>query len=119
MKKMVQIETTMCDFCEGDDNTFCRPCMGCGRDLCFDCLSESEPARAHGKCFSNNVYCSTRSAAFCFTCLAVIEMPLLTAFRRVEALSAEHKAWCANFDKRQEAATAAVNALLAVNTLGR
>ena len=63
MKTTVQRESYSCDVCKKED-TLCRKCLGCGKDLCYDCRKEKGnaveyPSMVNFDTSDTGVYCNS------------------------------------------------------------
>jgi len=105
MKKVVTepVEKINCDFCGGEAYEW-NHCLNCGKHLCYDCI------KTFGKKYSHGVYISgSGDGLYCKECDARLigtNNPLHTAYRAIDSLSNEYRAWSENFEKRRTTAEA-------------
>lgn len=108
MKKTITEEREICDFCHINDASYLH-CMGCDKAMCYECR------KIHGKEYPRAVYfCGSADGLYCRACDARLiterSDKLHRAYRRIEALRAESKAWADEFKMRTDAAEADVEA---------
>jgi hypothetical protein len=115
MKKQVTVEKTYCDLCGSEDSW--SHCLGCGKDACYHCYSETLPATERKAVrYSSGVYTGgSDDAVYCTPCdIRLSETkssPLHRAFTAVRDLRDEARAWNVAFDKRRRDAEARVREL--------
>lgn len=99
MKKEVIVLQSMCDFCGKQSY---QKCLGCGKDVCWECQ------KTEGIDFKHAVHFSGSGDGFyCQSCLSdpkVIETPLLKAYKKIWSLRKESEIWWKEFDERTKAA---------------
>ncbi len=62
VKKIIQREESVCDYCGSDDCVY-MPCLGCGKDACYDC------AKTHHVKYEHAVNCSgSGDGCYCNEC---------------------------------------------------
>jgi len=102
MKKLIEKETTLCDFCGAE--TWGSTCNGCSKDICYDCMGKHAVEYNHGVYFAGSgdgLYCHE-----CDTALTTSGDPKLQAYKAIKALRAEEKGWHEDFRIRAEKAEA-------------
>lgn len=95
-----EVQVITCDLC-GKDEAFseCR-CMGCGKDICWNCRQKVAVKYDDGV-----FYMSSRDAIYCPACDASLkDDPLHMAYVAIKNLRAESDAWGEEFTKRKDAA---------------
>lgn len=110
MKKSITEEKELCDFCEVNEASYSK-CLGCGKAICYDCK------KIHAKEYNHAVYFQgSRDGLYCRECdtrlIAAKTDKVHKAYRRIEALRAESKAWDEDFKARGDAAEKDLNALI-------
>ena len=108
MKKTELKEVTCCDHCGKE--TYVTACMGCGIEHCWECRKTEGKEYSHGVNFSGSgdgYYCSKCDAALAKNG----DDERHTAYRAVASLRLEAEAWGADFQRRQKAAEARIEAL--------
>jgi len=108
MKKTELKEVTCCDHCGKE--TYVTACMCCGTEHCWECRKTEGKEYSHGVNFSGSgdgYYCSGCDAAL--TKSGGDERH--AAYRAVASLRHEADAWGTDFQRRQKAAEARVEAL--------
>lgn len=111
MKKTVLKEVDCCDVCGKDD--YVTACMGCGVDHCYDC------SKTEGKTYPHAVHFSgSGDGYYCKTCDYELTVSggnqPHAAYRKIESLRNEEKAWCADFRKRSDSAEEKLSAIRAL-----
>src|SRR5581483_7459337 len=98
MKKIVQKETTVCDFCDNDESVYGR-CLGCGKHVC----------EAHGVRYSLSGFENSRSyedGVYCKECDAKLDDPLHRAWVELrkfhEQYRSIHQQWYHRLKEKQE-----------------
>lgn len=108
MKKTVTKEVTCCDCCEKEE--YLTTCMNCGIEHCYDCEKTEGKKYVHAVNFSGSgdgYYCKK-----CDTDLISNRIsPRHIAYRKIESLRNESKAWNENFRLRANEAEQEVAAL--------
>jgi len=109
MKKTIQKQVDCCDACAKED-TYVYACKNCGTEHCYDCRETEGKEYSHAINFSGSgdgYYCNK-----CDTELTRTKADKShAAYRRIEALRNEAKAWGDDFRKRSDQAEAALKAL--------
>lgn len=102
MKKQEMAEIQYCDVC-GKKVGYVHACLGCGKEVCFDCR------KSHMVEYPPGVYFSGADGYFCNECnsnppgkVKIIH----AAFKNIASLRVEETAWRVNFQKRCDAAEA-------------
>lgn len=106
MKKAVQVEVAVCDFCGTEQSWGCDACLRCGKHICYECKKTKAVEYTHGVHFSGS-----GDGAYCVTCNAAMEAnpdQLFTAYQRIAALKAEARRFQHDFEARREAAEVAL-----------
>ena len=108
MKKTVEVEMTICDFC--GENDCHRKCRGCGKDICFECMN------TNAKRYNSLVYAMTSDdGIYCHECdIEKLEDgdKLHAAYRKIESLKNEASGFNIDFKKRSDKAEAELKSLL-------
>ena len=106
MKKTITQEREICDFCDENDASYMR-CMGCRKAMCYDCRKIHAKEYAHAVHFGGS-----EDGLYCLECdtrlITANNDKLHRAYRTVEALRAESKAWWEEFKVRSDKAEEAV-----------
>lgn len=102
MKKTITEEREICDFCRKNDASYLH-CMGCNKAICYDCR------KIHAKEYPHAVYFGgSDDGLYCRECdtrlIAAGNDKQHSAFRCIERLRAESKAWGEEFKVRSDAA---------------
>lgn len=97
MKITVMKEVTICDCCETE--AYLTACLNCGVEHCYECRAK------YGKTYEHAVHFSgSNDGYYCKKCDAdLIEGPDTRqhkAYRKIEALRNEVKAWSSDFQFR-------------------
>lgn len=101
MKETRTVEVSLCDVCKSDDG-YLRSCDKCGRDFCFDCESQWMRKYSHSVHFGGS-----DDGYYCQDCDAESRASgdlIHAAYRRIENLRHEEKAWYDNFKERVDVA---------------
>jgi hypothetical protein len=102
VKKAITEEREICDLCDRN-NTAWLHCLSCKKAICYDCrnegLAKEYPRAVYFGGSNDGLYCRD-----CDTRLITEGTDKLhRAYRRVEALRAESKAWNEDFQRRHTA----------------
>jgi len=108
MKKLVEIEQTICDIC-GKREAYYK-CNGCGIDICYECIE------VHAVKYSHSLYCSgSGDGLYCNDCnekLSKSDDKLYKAYVKIQMLKNEAKGWSEDFNQRSKLAEAKLQTLL-------
>ena len=100
MKKKVTVEQTFCDVC-GKEASYSK-CMGCGKDLCYECRKVEAVEYKHGVHFSGS-----GDGLYCLKCDKEKREggdKLHLAYRKIEMLRNEATGFWTEFEKRTKEA---------------
>lgn len=99
MKKTIKREEVFCDYCAKGSY---EKCLGCKKDICWDCQ------KTKGIDFKHSVHFSGSGDGFyCNECLGnkeVTSTPLFKAYKEINNLRNEQKNWYDDFRKRADTA---------------
>ena len=108
MKKMELKETTYCDHCGKE--TYVTACMRCGTEHCWECRKTEGKEYSHGVHFSGS-----GDGYYCSKCDEELAQSggddRHAAYREIAALRNEAEVWGADFQRRQKAAEARLEAI--------
>lgn len=107
MKKTVEKEVTICDFCEKDGAFY--SCLKCGKDICYECRKIQAVEYSHAVYFQGS-----GDGLYCIECDSILRIdgdPLHRAYQVIQSLRNERNGFYADFQKRQEAAEAHLKSL--------
>lgn len=107
MKKIASIEDTFCDVC--DKRGYATRCLNCGAEHCYDCRKLHGVEYVHGVHFSGSgdgYYCNK-----CDVLLRNNGDALHAAYRRIQDLRSEEKAFYEGATIRADAAEAELKRL--------
>jgi len=108
MKKTVQIEADCCDSC--DEQGYVTKCLSCGTEHCYECRKTEGKEYKHAINFSGS-----GDGYYCNKCDAELTKNKTdkrhTAYRHIESLRNEAKAWSDDFTKRSDEAEATLKRL--------
>lgn len=115
MKKTETVEKIICDFCEVNEAAY-RPCMGCGKAICYDCRKTVAKEYNHAVYFQGS-----DDGLYCLECdirLTATGDPLHASYRVIGFLCDEMKGWGEDFKKRSDKAEANLKRLRALSASG-
>ena len=103
MKKTIEKETHFCDSCGKEEGQYIYTCDECGKELCFDCR------KTQAKEYPHSVSCSgSGDGLYCVECDAKLLKAGTNkrhqAFRGIERLRLESRAFYEDFKNRCEVA---------------
>ena len=108
MKRIEQVERKICDFCQDNEASY-SACMGCGKDICYDCK------KIHAKEYSHAVdFQGSGDGLYRLECdkrLTATGDPLHAAYRVIGFLRDEARGWSEDFNKRADKAEATLKRL--------
>ena len=98
MKREITREQDFCDIC-GKESMSWSVCMGCKKNICYDCQ------KTHAKKYRHGVNISgSGDGLYCLECDSKIDTPKLRAYRQIEALRQEADAFYEDFKNRSKIA---------------
>ena len=108
MKEKREVEVYICDAC-GKQEDYATECTSCGKHYCFDC------AKTHMKRYNHAVHFQGSSdGENCHDCDKKLREngdPKHAAYRKIDTLKQEQKAWWEDFDIRAKKAEAELKEL--------
>lgn len=108
MKKTITVEQSFCDVC-GQESSGYTTCDSCGKDFCYECKKTEAIEYAHAVFFSGS-----GDGLYCIDCDAKLRQngdKKHAAYRAIQSLRHENKAWSEDFKKRAENAMDRLKAL--------
>lgn len=108
MKRVVSHEVDYCDFCQEHEVSYAK-CLGCQKAVCYECRKARVTEFHHAVHFigsEDGLYCSE-----CVARLTGTGEPLFEAYRSIEQLRAEAKAFYENIEARSKVAEAKLKEL--------
>ena len=111
MERLMSKVVTFCDVCGKEIPYPNNKCKICGNVMCYDCGKDNMKTFFHAVSFSGS-----DDGDYCTECLCNPIPPehveLIEAYKVIESLRAEYKAWNKDFETRHKTAEAKVKALL-------
>ena len=107
--KSVTKQERRCDFCGAEAYDF-NACLGCGKDICWQCQEKHGVKYVHGVHFSGSQdgwYCNE-----CDSKLYAANDPLHAAYSKIAYLRREEKAWYDDFEFRKTKAEKELQSIL-------
>lgn len=104
MKKTVQKEISVCDICGSEQEWLIQHCDNCDKAICYECRSK----RGAMVEYRHGIHTGgSGDGNFCLECddkLTKSPTPMFAAFKAIERLRTEERAWYADFKERANAA---------------
>lgn len=110
MKTIVEEEKHLCDVCKKNEAYSWTACLGCGKDICYECR------KIHAKEYTHATWASgSGDGVYCNQCDERLRKDgtdkLYNAYAVIKSLRDESKGWGDAFEIRRKSAEAALNAL--------
>lgn len=109
-KKTKIVEYRQCDFCTDTYQDCYRHCLGCGKDVCYECMKRV------GVEYPHSFWCTgTGDGFYCHDCDASDNSALHNAYQTIRSLRLEANGYHENFKARAEAVENRIKKLLEKN----